>query len=135
MLRKIAIFITLCFALLGVAAVAQDGYQLWVNGAVSKFHPQRVGDKTVVPLYFPAEKEEAEWTVKVRRDEKTKKIDVKMTPRRAKTRGDNPCHICLQTGKCQTCYPAGSGNNTSGAPDYMCTATGKCWYCGGAGTW
>ena len=134
MARKFFIFVV-ALTMFCLGAVAEDGYQLWINGTLSKFHPIKVQDQIVVPLDFPAQVEEMEWSVSVRRDEKTRKVEVKMSPKRRTTRGENPCHVCIGSGKCQSCYPAGSGENTSGQPDYMCTGTGKCWYCKGEGKW
>jgi hypothetical protein len=133
-LRKLilAIGAILCLCL---GVMADDAYQLWVNGAHSRFAPINVQDQLVVPLNFPISQDDMEWTVSLHRDAKTHKVEVQMSPKRPKTRGDNQCHVCLGTGKCQSCYPAGSGNNTAGDPDYMCTATGKCWYCKGEGKW
>ena len=130
-----SLFVLTAALFLGLGVMADEGYQLWINGARSKFAPIKVQDQIVVPLDFPVQQEEMEWTVSLRRDDKTHKVEVKMAPKRPKLRGDNSCHVCIGTGNCQNCYPTGSGNNTSGAADYMCTGTGKCWYCRGEGKW
>lgn len=121
--------------LIAAGALADQSYQMYVNGARSKFAPIKTGDQLVVPLDFPVLDTETEWDVKVAREGKTGRVNVTMAPKKRKTRGDNPCHVCTSTGLCQTCYPAGSGNTTSGQPDYMCTGSGKCWYCKGEGKW
>lgn len=44
-----------------------------------------------------------------------------------------PCDRCSTTGDCQACYPAGSGQNATGAVCPVCDGSGKCQRCDGKG--
>jgi len=123
MVRKLLMLVA-SLSLLYIGAKADEGYQLWINGTHSKFSPSRwrPGGRSV---NFPVDSEETQWTVTVRRDDSTHRVEVKMSPVRRKTRGDTPCHICLTTGKCQHDWPAGSGITPL---EHRCLllGTGKC---------
>lgn len=133
-MRKILPLLTVLF-LLGLGALADQSYQLFVNDAQSKFPTEIVKGQVMVPVYLPADTEEVVWTVTLKRDEKARKVLVKTVPNRRPVRGENPCNVCQETGKCPNDYPAGSGFNTSGTPCYLCTGTGNCYYCQGTGKW
>jgi DnaJ-class molecular chaperone len=116
---------------LGLAAV--EPYQVFINGNLSKVQVQQDKDTLLVPLTLPLAEESAEWTVTLQRNDKTHKVDVKMSTAKAKLRGLQDCYYCAGNGLCANDYPAGSGQNYSGITEGSCNGTGRCYHCSGTG--
>ena len=136
-MRKLLLLLLFC-AGMGVGMAADQGLknsQLLVNGNPSKAKLQINKEQVWVPISLPVDADVEEWVVSLKTDDSARQVKVDVTPRRRKVRGENPCNICLTSGKCQNDYPAGSGTTTGGTSCYMCTGTGKCYYCSGVGKW
>jgi hypothetical protein len=114
---------------LGQAAV--EPYQVTINGHPSKIKVGHDKESLILPLALPVENDKEEWTIAVLRDDKTHKVDVKMSSVKRKLRGGTACYYCSATGKCAQDTPAGSGLSTSGGLEYFCNGTGVCTHCGG----
>lgn len=115
------------------ARAGEKVMQIFINQKPSKVKVEKIGDKCYVPLYFPVEKGQQEYDLKVKYDPETKKVEITKTRKDRKMRGDGKCPICGGSGKCQHCYPVGSGDNTSGSPCNICNGTGDCQFCNGTG--
>ena len=116
---------------LGLAAV--EPYQVIINGNPSKVQVQHDKDTVLVPLTLPVTGESAEWTISLLRDDKSHKVDVKMSAASVKLRGLQDCYYCGGNGLCANDYPAGAGRNYSGVTEGSCNGTGRCYHCTGTG--
>lgn len=112
---------------------ASIDYQVMINDQPSKIKVLQDKDSVLVPLTLPASKEPEEWSVSLLRNDKTRRIDVKMASVKRKLRGEVDCYWCNASGECAQDYPAGSGVNFAGASESNCNGTGKCYHCGGTG--
>lgn len=119
-----------------VAAAAEAAWKVLFNGAPSTVKVVQVNNEAVVPVYFPIEKDDTAWVVRVSPEDGHV---VKITrTRQESTRlrgGELPpdCRFCSGHGKCTYCYPLGSGKASSGDTCSMCNGTSKCNWCSGTG--
>jgi hypothetical protein len=107
-----------------------------INGNPSQLQPVEAGGRLYLPLDFPLDQGKNNYKVTVEYDKVKGTVTVQKQIVRDKVRGDTECSRCSGKGKCQACYPAGSGKNISG--DGACSAcdgTGKCFYCNGKGSY
>ncbi|MDQ7824544.1 MAG: hypothetical protein RDV48_17205 [Candidatus Eremiobacteraeota bacterium] len=118
---------------LGAMWAKEGGLKITVNNAPSEITPLESGGTLLVPLSFPIEEGKSTWTVTMEYDKAKGTLNIQKTLYKEKLRGDTKCQRCDGTGKCQACYPAGSGKNAVGNPCYICDGTGKCFYCNGEG--
>lgn len=133
-MKMIRLYTVVLFLLgFGLGTAAQEKYKLYINGNLSKAEVITQENAVLVPLTLAVDEEVAEWTVSLVRDEASKKVDVKMTAHRRKSRGEKDCGYCGGNGKCAQDYPAGSGTNYQGTSEYYCNGTGKCYKCDGKG--
>lgn len=116
-------------------ARAQAAWQILFNGTVSGKEVIVNGDQALVPVYFPVpgEGEDATYGVHIETDVPNKQIKVIRVKKKGPTLERGDCPKCDGAKKCQDCYPAGSGESTSGTECYSCNATGDCPYCEGSG--
>jgi hypothetical protein len=143
-----AIVLVSLFSLLLIAAsmftinadmslLAKDkALKVLINGKEVDLKPLESGDTVMIPLHFPLQDGESTWqvTMDYNKDKGTVTINKALT--REKLRGDTICPRCGGNGRCQSCYPAGSGRNINGTgPCYGCDGTGKCFYCNGNGSY
>lgn len=98
----------------------------------------------LLPLELPFREGEGKWEIIINCSGENKKVDVRKIyhpPEEIlETRGDEepwPCNSCSGTGKCQFCYPVGSGHTYfDDSPDCQwCNGSGKDWNCNGKGTY
>lgn len=125
-------------------AQADEAMSVYINGEKSELVCEKKGDLYLLPLEFPFQEGNNNWEVVINYDKEAKKVDVekKFHPMEEllPVRGDNDpyiCNLCSGSGKCQTCWPAGSGKSYGEGSDpcSTCGGNGKCWYCGGKGKW
>lgn len=116
-----------------VAKAKKQVMKILVNDRESNIKPITVNGKKYIPLHFPLDKKEKTWEVSVKYDTKTDTVKIKKIIKGRKLRGDKDCHMCNGTGRCQECYPIGSGNNLQNDACPVCDGTGNCWYCNGTG--
>jgi hypothetical protein len=139
--------LVLCLALLtGLCAVspgfrgdmttwAKDSpFKVFFNDKPSQIVPVETAGKYYVPVYLPVEKGDSSWEISTKFDPATKTLKIKRLKKGEKLRiGEHPCDRCSESGKCQACYPAGSGKNIQNEPCAVCNGTGKCQTCNGNG--
>ncbi|MCE1245042.1 MAG: hypothetical protein LWY06_00190 [Firmicutes bacterium] len=108
--------------------------KVFFNDKPSQITPVESGGKMYIPVYLPVEKGETSWDIKTKFDPTSKTLKITRTKKGEKLRaGETPCDRCSTSGKCQACYPAGSGKNIQSDPCAVCNGTGKCQTCNGAG--
>ena len=117
-----------------MSSAVEVNWPVYLNGTKTSLKATVLKDGTILtPMSFPVGKDNQEYDLSIHADAKAHIVYVQRKPRAAKLRGDEKCYHCSGTGKCQQCYPEGSGLNTSGVSCQYCSATGKCWYCEGTG--
>lgn len=110
--------------------------KVMINNAASQIKPLKSGDVYYVPLNFPLEEGKNTWQVTVEYDKTKNTVNVQKTLNKQKLRGDTICPRCGGNGRCQACYPPGSGRNISGNGSCSaCDGSGKCFYCNGNGSY
>ena len=134
-MRKFNFALLLGLFLLGFGlGRAENAYRLFINEKESTVPVLVRSEQVMVPLHFPATEEASEWTVSVRRDPLSRRVDVKLSPVvQRKVRGESNCWACQASGKCWYDYPPGSGLDLQKSPEYQCNGTGLCQTCGGRG--
>lgn len=136
MKAKLSLLVLVLLTFVGgysIGSASVEPYQVTINGNPSKLKVGHDKDSLIVPLALPVTSDQEDWNISLLRDEKTHKLDVKMTSIKRKLRGDTDCYYCTASGNCTQDYPAGSGVNYAGACEYICSGTGKCVHCGGTG--
>lgn len=116
-----------------VLLAAEEAYKVFLNNSPSTMKPVDEKGTLFVPLNFPVEEGKTNWTVAVEYDNASRTVRIQKTKVKQKLRGDTKCNRCDGSGKCQACYPAGSGKNISDGTCNACDGTGKCFYCDGKG--
>lgn len=136
--KKIALFALLLMGLVmssaDYRARAQAAWEVLFNGKTSKTQVLTTESGPHVPVYFAVPDSGAQsYGVLIETDPKSKKIKVTKVKKKGplKVRGD--CPKCAGSEDCQDCYPAGSGESTSGGECYSCNASGECPFCEGSG--
>lgn len=141
-LRIILIFalVSLC---LGLAVFTQRdrlmslakeaALKILINNKESTLQPLESDGVLFVPLSFPVTEGKSSWQVSLDYDKNAKTVTIQKVKNRQKVREKTKCSRCSGTGKCQACYPAGSGETASGGTCGICDGTGKCFYCDGKG--
>lgn len=129
---KIALLLGLFLAGFGLGR-AEGAYRLFINDKESTVPLVVRSEQVLVPLHLPANEEASEWTVSIRRDPQSHRVDVKLSPLQRKVRGETNCWACQASGKCWYDYPPGSGLDLQKSPEYQCNGTGLCMTCGGRG--
>ena len=116
-------------------ARAQGAWEILFNGSVTNTEVIETDTGDMVPVYFevPREGETATYGVHIETDASNKQIKVTRVKKKGPLTERGDCPKCMGSKKCQGCYPAGSGVNTSGGECYSCNATGDCPFCQGSG--
>lgn len=138
MLSKLRLFaillVVFCTGLgLGLGIAASDSYEVFVNGNPSKIQVEKDKETLLVPITLPAAAENEEFTVALHRDDKARKMEVKISSPKVKLRGSVDCYYCSGNGMCANDYPPGCGRNYSNLTDGGCNGTGRCYHCSGTG--
>jgi len=110
-------------------------FKVIINGAESKLQPVESQSVQYVPLFFPLEDGNISYQINIECDNNKKIARIEKIKINKKLRGDHKCERCEGTGKCQACYPAGSGKNIQDNPCPVCDGTGKCTTCRGEGNY
>jgi hypothetical protein len=143
-MRRTAITLIIVLALIGAATLAlrPDLTTAWANGTPLKIFfndkPSNVKALEVdgvpyVPVYFPAEERESRWEITIARDQASNTVRITKTRTGPVLRGDHNCERCGGSGKCQSCYPVGSGKNIQDESCPVCNGSGNCGMCNGSG--
>lgn len=135
-MRNIQIFFLLILTFFGgisFGLAAVEPYRVTVNGHESKVQVQQDKDVLLVPITVPVSADAEEWTVTFKRDDRSRKLDVKMNSTKSRLRSGMECYYCSGQGLCANDYPAGSGQNYSGLTESSCNGTGRCYHCTGTG--
>jgi len=121
--------------MLQTAAVcaAEQALKVFINDSPSSVKPVDEKGTLFVPLNFPVEQGKTSWTVTVDYDKASGTVKIQKGQVKQKLRGDTKCNRCSGSGKCQACYPAGSGKNINDGACNACDGNGKCFYCDGKG--
>ena len=107
-----------------------------INDKEVELKPMESAGTMMIPLHFPLQDGESTWQVTMDYNKDKGTVTIKKALTREKLRGDSICPRCGGNGRCQACYPAGSGRNITGSgPCYGCDGTGKCFYCNGNGSY
>jgi len=123
-------------ALSGLTAWAQGTpLKIFVNDAPSQLKAIEVDGAEYVPLYFAAEPGKATYQVTVSYDAPSRTMKIEKIKKGKRFRGDHNCERCSGSGKCQACYPVGSGKSIQGEGCPVCNGSGKCTMCNGAGSY
>lgn len=137
MRNKLRLFFLVLLTFVGglsLGLAASPTYEVIINGFPSKTKLLQDKDSLLVPLTIPVSDEAQDWTVTLVRDDKARRVVVKMAAVKKKNlRGDTDCYWCNASGECAQDYPAGSGLTFAGTSDGNCNGTGKCYHCGGTG--
>lgn len=134
MKRKLFVVLLLLLTGAGLGHAAEAAIKVFFNGQATTTKTIEVtGGGHIVPVYFPIQDGETTWEVKLAYDATAKELKIVRTPLKPKVRGDDPCYYCSGGGKCQNCFPVGSGASASGATCGLCNGNAKCSYCGGSG--
>jgi hypothetical protein len=108
--------------------------KITLNGSPSTLKPLESGGQQFVPLSFPLDEGKTTYQVTVDYEKSSGTVKVMKTKAAPKLRGDKTkCPRCGGSGKCQACYPAGSGKNINDGSCSACDGNGKCFYCNGQG--
>jgi len=138
MRRTIILFLVL--ALLAATLVASGLATAWakssplkifINEKPSTVKATEVDGVPYVPVYFPAEK--GTYEIKVSFDKTTNTMRIEKKKDVPVLRGDHNCERCSGSGKCQSCYPVGSGKSIQDESCSVCNGTGSCGMCNGSG--
>ncbi|MDQ7824546.1 MAG: hypothetical protein RDV48_17215 [Candidatus Eremiobacteraeota bacterium] len=124
----------LIFSLNGAAAKGKSP-AVFINSAASAIVPVESGGSLFLPLNFPLEEGKSTWTVTLDYNKEKGTVNVQKSLAKEKLRGDTKCSRCGGSGKCQSCYPAGSGKSINDGVCNGCDGNGKCFYCNGAGSY
>ena len=138
MTRKLIGILTCALFLLALSpfsARAAAAWKVLINGTPSKLAVIDEGGESRVPLYFTVPESGAgkQYSVRIERGVGSREIKITTVEKKRPVRDPGDCPKCEGSEDCQSCYPAGSGVNTSGGPCYYCNATGDCAYCSGSG--
>ncbi|GEM_PF-1081899 len=114
---------------------AEEAVKVFINNSPSAMKPVDEKGTLFVPLNFPVQEGKTNWTVTVEYDKSSRTVKIQKTQVKQKLRGDMQCSRCSGSGKCQACYPSGSGKNINDGPCNACDGNGKCWYCNGKGSY
>lgn len=131
-MRKKLLVILLAFGA-GYTWASVKPYAVFINGDASTIQPIQDKDTILVPLTLPASQIGEEWSISLQRYDESRRVDVKMTALKRKTRGGEDCYWCTASGNCPQDSPVGSGKNFTGGSEYFCNRTGKCHHCLGTG--
>jgi len=133
-MRKLLVVLLLLLAGAGLGQAAEAAIKVYFNGQATTIKTTEVtGGGHVVPVSFPVLEGESTWEVKLAYDPTTKELKIERKAIKPKVRGDDPCYYCSGGGKCQNCFPVGSGASASGATCGLCNGNARCAYCGGSG--
>jgi hypothetical protein len=102
-----------------------------INNSPTKLQPMESKGHLYIPLSFLMEEGKTVYQVKITYDKAKGTITIEKVRIGEKYREKTKCLRCDGTGKCQACYPAGSGENANGGSCSVCDGTGKCQRCNG----
>lgn len=134
MIRRLLLVLLLLVAGAGLGHAAEAAIKVYFNGQATTAKTVEVtGGGRIVPVYFPIAEGETTYEVKLAYDSQLHELKIERKPLKPKIRGDEDCYYCSGSGKCQNCFPLGSGASASGATCGLCNGNAKCAYCGGSG--
>ncbi len=110
---------------------SEEALQVLINGHDTKLKPIESNGVLYLPLTFPVEEGKSVWQVKVNFDKTKNRVTIEKIKAGEKYREKTKCDRCTATGKCQACYPSGSGSSANGGTCNICDGTGKCQKCDG----
>jgi hypothetical protein len=90
MKAKLSLLVLVLLTFVGgysIGSASVEPYQVTINGNPSKLKVGHDKDSLIVPLALPVTSDQEDWNISLLRDEKTHKLDVKMTSIKRKLRG------------------------------------------------